>query len=461
MIKLYNSLSKTKEILEQDEVRIYVCGPTVYDDAHLGHARSAIVFDLLRRFLRFLGCKVVFAKNFTDIDDKIINRSKNENIEMNILTQKYIDRYISDMVAVGVDRADIEPRATEYISQMVELVELLLNNGFAYTISNQDIYFDTSKAPNYGYFASQNIDDTQNRVISTDEKRNPKDFVLWKADNSIFGYDTKIGRGRPGWHLECSAMIKSSLAYIDREYQIDIHCGGSDLAFPHHENEIAQSEMAYNQKLSKLWLHNGFVNINNQKMSKSLNNSFFLKDALKIFDGEILRFYLMSIHYRANFNFANDDIISSKKRLDRYYRLKKRVENSDITTPDDSFVENIKSAMSDDMNISMALSIIDNMVSVANEEIDKTPKDKILISKIHSNLEVIKDIFGILRYSSTEYFQLGVDDNTKQEITKAIESRLEAKKSKNYQLADEIRSRLLEIGISLMDTANGTVWEKI
>jgi cysteinyl-tRNA synthetase len=169
----------------------------------------------------------------------------------------------------------------------------------------------------------------------------------------------------------------------------------------------------------------------------------------------------MSIHYRANFNFANDDIISSKKRLDRYYRLKKRVENSDITTPDDSFVENIKSAMSDDMNISMALSIIDNMVSVANEEIDKTPKDKILISKIHSNLEVIKDIFGILRYSSTEYFQLGVDDNTKQEITKAIESRLEAKKSKNYQLADEIRSRLLEIGISLMDTANGTVWEKI
>ncbi|MBD3790166.1 MAG: cysteine--tRNA ligase [Campylobacterales bacterium] len=463
---IYDSVQKTKLPLvpiKEREVSIYVCGPTVYDDAHLGHARSALSFDLLSRTLKALGYKVTLGKNFTDIDDKIIKKVEETGKSMQEITGFYIDRYLEEMAALGVGRADIEPKATQSLEAIEGMIQKLIEKGFAYQTSNGDVYFDTSKDTHYGDISHRvgNEEESQSRVAHTEEKRNSKDFALWKAckENEDICFDTRLGKGRPGWHIECSAMIEKHFCGNDK-YTIDIHGGGADLLFPHHENEAAQSRCATGHELAKYWMHNGFVKIDGEKMSKSLGNSFFLKDALKAYDGEILRYYLNSVHYRNDFNFNEEDLLAAKKRLDKLYRLKKRVTPTTGSVANKEFKKALIDAMSDDLNISVALSLIDQMVAQNNEQLDLDPKNKGLKKEIIANIEFIDDLLGFGGKEPFAYFQIGIDETLKQKIEQLIAQRSEAKKIKDFIRSDAIRDELIAMGISIMDTADGTVWEK-
>ena len=462
---IYDSATKQKKLFEPiipNQASIYVCGPTVYDDAHLGHARSALAFDLLKRVLKANGYEVTLCKNFTDIDDKIINKINQTGQSLQEITTHYIDRYLSEMDALGVARADIEPKATESLQAITDMIQTLIDKGYAYVISNGDVYFDTSKDTHYGEISHKVSDeDTQSRVEHISEKKNPKDFALWKAckgDEDIC-FDTPFSAGRPGWHIECSAMIEANFKG-DGNYSIDIHGGGADLLFPHHENEAAQSRCATGHELAKYWMHNGFVQIDGEKMSKSLGNSFFLKDALKVYDGEVLRYYLNSVHYRNDFNFNEEDLQSAKKRLDKLYRLKKRVTPSKASTPNKEFQKALLEAMSDDLNVSVALSIIDDMVATTNEKLDTNPKDKALKKETLANIEYIDTLLGFGGKEPYRYFQIGVSDELKAKIEDMLTKRAEAKKAKDFTTSDAIRDELISMGISIMDTTDGTVWEK-
>ena len=465
-MKIYDSVKKEKVIFEpikKGEATIYVCGPTVYDDAHLGHARSALSFDLLTRTLRALGYHTTMAKNFTDIDDKIIKKMAKTGMGLKELTQMYIDKYLAEMDALNIKRADIEPKATESIDAIESMISRLLESGCAYQISNGDIYFDTSKDSLYGSISHLNRDEDENisRVCHANEKKDPKDFALWKAcsgeDDVCF--DTSLGEGRPGWHIECSAMIEKHFVG-NGEYTIDIHGGGADLLFPHHENEAAQTRCSTGHEIAKYWMHNGFVQIDGEKMSKSLGNSFFLKDALAVYPGELLRFYLISVHYRNDFNFNEVDLKASKKRLDRLYRLKIRVLPTKASQPNKEFVTSLLEAMADDLNSSKALAVVDNMISEANDILDKEPKNKAIKKEILANIEYIDTLLGVGGSDAYEWFQYGISSEEKQKIEELIEHRNIAKKSKNYKKADEIRDKLTQMGVLLMDTPEGTKWEK-
>lgn len=464
-IFIYDSVKKEK--LEFNSIfpnvaKIYICGPTVYDDSHLGHARSAISFDLLHRVLKINGYEVIMTKNFTDIDDKIIKKMYDSNRTLEDITKQYITAYKADMKALNILDNSIEPKATENLDVMKDMISNLISKDIAYKTSDS-VYFDTSKDSLYGTLSHKTNDENSiARVEENKEKRNSADFALWKfeKENDV-SFDAPFGKGRPGWHIECSAMIEKHLAYKNTPYQIDIHGGGADLLFPHHENEAAQTRCSSNQQLAKYWMHNGFVNINGEKMSKSLGNSFFLKDVLKSYSGEVVRFYLMSTHYRANFNFNEEDLISSKKRLDKLYRLKKRVYGLEGSMVNKTFKEAILNALNDDMNTSIALSIIDEMINTSNDKLDANPKDKNLKKELISNILFIEEILGVGGNDAYSYFQFGIDESTKEKIEDLINKRNEAKISKDFQTADKIRDELSKLDISLMDTANGTVWEKL
>ena len=491
---IYDSLSKKKlpfEPISEGLVRIYACGPTVYDDAHLGHAKSAVSFDLLRRVLQAEGYEVKFARNFTDIDDKILKKMAETGKSLGEITEFYTRRYLQDMSALNVADASISPKATENIAAICELISSLLQKGFAYEIAGDGIYFDTRKDGDYLSLSGKKEDASKNiaRVASNDAKHDEKDFVLWKFDENWF--DSPFGKGRPGWHSECVAMILAHLDSGDPQFCIDIHAGGADLLFPHHENEAAQCRCARHRALSKYWLHNGFVQVNNEKMSKSLGNSFFVGDALKIAPGEALRFYLLSSHYRANFNYSIADLLASKKRLDKIYRLKKRVrdvlapaagqnlassgsqnlslgaapnsklKNSapELPAAEAKFRSEMMEFLSDDLNTSGALAVLDSFVASANEALDRTPKDKALKAQIATNLEFAKQTLGILYEDETEYFRFGVSEQQRAQIEELIKQRAQAKAEKNFASADAIRARLTDMKIEVMDTASGTVWE--
>jgi len=463
---IYDSVTKTKrpfEPIRPNEASIYVCGPTVYDDAHLGHARSALAFDLLRRTLEALGFKVTMGKNFTDIDDKIIKKVEATGKSLQEITDHYIDRYLEEMAALGVQRADIEPKATESLDAITAMIQTLIDKDYAYIISNGDVYFDTSKDAHYGEISHKVHDDDENlsRVAHNSQKRNPKDFALWKAckGEEDICFKTPFSSGRPGWHIECSAMIEAHFEGTD-EYSIDIHGGGADLLFPHHENEAAQSRCATGHELAKYWMHNGFVQIDGEKMSKSLGNSFFLKDALKVYDGEVLRYYLNSVHYRNDFNFNEEDLQTAKKRLDKLYRLKKRVLPGKGSVVNKAFKEKLLEAMADDLNISVALSVIDEMIASANEGLDENPKNKALKKETIANITFIDELLGFGGKEPFSYFQIGVDEALKEKIEALIAQRSEAKKNKDFATSDAIRDELTAMGIAIMDTAEGTVWEK-
>lgn len=464
---IYDSRLRTKVDfvpIKEKRVKIYVCGPTVYDDAHLGHARSAISFDLLHRLFLKKGYEVEFAKNFTDIDDKIIKKVFETGETLEEITTTYMKRYNDEMDALHVLSPTLTPKATENLESMYRLIETLIEKGVAYQTTNGDVYFDVTKDSRYGTLSGHQEEETQSRVceIQKELKKNEKDFALWKScKKEDICFESPFGKGRPGWHLECSAMIKEHLAYEEGAYQIDIHCGGADLFFPHHENEEAQSSCAYENHLAKYWMHNGFVQINNEKMSKSLGNSFFIKESLKHFDGEVLRFYLMSIHYRAGFNYGEEDLLTAKKRLDKLYRLKKRIYGQAKSTQEKPFEMSLLEAMEDDLNISKALSHIDAFVQRANESLDQNPKNKALKQQILSNILFIEELLGFGGQDAYAYFQHGVDPALKTRIETLIESRNSAKASKNYAEADKIREEILTLGVQLQDTPQGTLWEKV
>ncbi|MDO5046573.1 cysteine--tRNA ligase [Campylobacter sp.] len=461
-MQIFDSVKKEKvkfEPIDEGVVRIYVCGPTVYDDSHLGHAKSAISFDLLRRVFIELGYEVKFVKNFTDIDDKILKKMSETGKSLEEITSYYIKSYKDDMCALNVLEADIEPKATQTLEEMIEYIRNLLLGGFAYEIAGDGIYFDTSKDSEYLSLSGKS-ESSENiaRVESSELKRNEKDFVLWKFDEAW--YASPFGAGRPGWHTECVAMIKKHLS-SGSEYEIDIHAGGIDLLFPHHENEAAQCRCGERKTLAKYWMHNGFIKVNDEKMSKSLGNSFFVKAALKENLGEALRFYLLSSHYRAHFNYSDEDLAASKKRLDKIYRLKKRIGEANLGEENKEFRAELLDALEDDLNTSKALAVVDEFVKVANEKLDQNPKDKAYKGEILANLRLVARVFGILQVDVYEYFQFGVSDEQKARINELISQRNEAKAAKDYAKADAIREELLSMQIAIMDTASGTMWEKL
>lgn len=460
---LYDSVQKTKckfEPLIEGKVSLYVCGPTVYDDAHLGHAKSALAFDLLRRVLEANGYQVTFARNITDIDDKIINKATELGVAPSQIASRYTDAYTRDMSAIGVRPPTLEPKATESIDAMVTMIQKLLDKKHAYTINNGDIYFDTASDKNYLSLSNRQSSENISRVEKVSEKKNDADFALWKAvhDDTI-SFDSPFGPGRPGWHLECSAMIDKYFPTQEMSYAIDIHGGGADLLFPHHENEAAQTRCATNHELARYWMHNGFINVDGEKMSKSLGNSFFLKDALKAYHGEVLRFYLLSTHYRGDFNFNEEDLIASKKRLDRLYRLKKRIFGLTAEVIDTEFKTALLEVLSDDLNVSKAYALIDELISHANDALDANAKDKMYRQKLISSLTFIETVLGFGSQNPYEYFQFGLDEATKAKINDLIEKRSQAKALKDFATSDTIRDELASMKVSIMDTANGTFWE--
>ncbi|MDD4856427.1 MAG: cysteine--tRNA ligase [Sulfuricurvum sp.] len=460
---LYDSVKKTKlefKPLIEGKVSLYVCGPTVYDNAHLGHAKSALVFDLLRRVLEADGYEVTYARNITDIDDKIINKARELNLNTTEIAARYTAAYTQDMNAIGVRPPTLEPKATESIDAMSEMIQKLLTKNHAYIISNGDIYFDTASDKSYLSLSNRQSNETISRVEKVSEKRCEADFALWKAvhDDSV-AFDSPLGRGRPGWHLECSAMIERYLFSGEGKYAIDIHGGGADLLFPHHENEAAQTRCSSDHELAAYWMHNGFVTIDGEKMSKSLGNSFFLKDALKEYDGEVLRFYLLSTHYRGDFNFNEEDLIVSKKRLDRLYRLKKRLFGLDAPQIKTDFSTALIEVLSDDLNVSKAYALIDELIATANDALDANPKDKAYRQTLLSSLSTIQTVLGFGGQNPFEYFQFGLDETAKITINTLIEQRSIAKQAKDFAASDALRGQLTTLGVSIMDTASGTFWE--
>ncbi|MCR6572011.1 cysteine--tRNA ligase [Campylobacter insulaenigrae] len=456
---LFDSVLKKKCTFisrEEKKVNLYLCGPTVYDDAHLGHARSSVCFDLLRRVLMANNYEVIFTRNYTDIDDKILKKMKEENQSLEYITNFYIKRYEDDMRALNILEPTHKPKATEYIQEMIEYIQILLDTNFAYKL-NDGIYFDTSKDKKYFCISNRNLDDTQSRLEDNIIKKNPSDFVLWKFDDEF--YTANFGNGRPGWHTECVVMIESIY-----KNKLDIHAGGMDLLFPHHENEACQCRCKNNYELANFWLHNGFVQINGEKMSKSLGNSFFLKDSLKIFCAEAIRFYLLSSHYRANFNYSLEDLKVAKKRLDKFYRLKKRLNLNAFKDKkpkiESQIAKEILTALNDDLNSSKALALLDEFINECNNKLDQNSKDKFYKNSLNEAIEEISFIFGIGKIDTIKYFQFGVNETQSRYIEEQIKLRDMAKKEKNYALADQIRDKLSQENIVLMDTANGVIWEK-
>lgn len=460
---IYDSIQKTKLRFEpqvEGKVSLYVCGPTVYDDAHLGHAKSALVFDLLRRVLEAEGYEVTFARNITDIDDKIINKAIESGLSTAEIAERYTQAYHRDMASIGVRPPTLEPKATESIGAMSAMIQKLLDTGHAYRIANGDIYFDTQSDGGYLSLSNRQSSENVSRVEKVSEKRHEADFALWKAVNDGgVAFDSPFGPGRPGWHLECSAMIESYLAREGTPYAIDIHGGGADLLFPHHENEAAQTRCATNRELARYWMHNGFVTIGGEKMSKSLGNSFFLKDALRAYNGEVIRFYLLSTHYRGDFNFNEEDLIAAKKRLDRLYRLKKRLFGMSGAASNAAFKSALLEALGDDLNVSKAYALIDELIAAANEKLDTDPKDKAYRQNLLGSLAVIEEVMGFGAQNPYEYFQFGLDEATKAKIDALIERRGEAKKIKDFTASDAIRDELVAMGVMIMDTPSGTFWE--
>lgn len=469
-------------------VTMYLCGPTVYDEAHLGHAKSSVSFDLLVRVLKASGKQVVWARNYTDIDDKILAKMQQSGKSLEEITSFYIARYEEQMRALNVSEPTFKPLATQYVSAMVGLIERLVSRGAAYILQD-GVYFSVGSDTGYLTLSGRDANaQNQARVASAEGKRDERDFVLWKFDEEWF--ESPWGRGRPGWHTECVAMIESLFSNSNltkffeqneaanlskpnltagcgeglagEKFLLDIHAGGADLLFPHHENEASQCRQAFCCELAKYWLHNGFVQVDGEKMSKSLKNYFLIQDALKIAPAEALRFYLLSVHYRANFNYNEEDLLASKKRLDKIYRLKKRLsQTAGEGKRDERLCAEILAFLQDDLNVSAALSLVDLFISNTNAALDANPKDKAAKLQAAATLRWIEELFGVGLADENEWFCFGVDEAFRAEISRLILQRSEAKKAKDYAKADEIRKALLERKIALMDTPNGVVWEKI
>ena len=462
-MKLYNTLTRKKEEfvpVEEGKVRMYVCGPTVYNYIHIGNARPMIVFDTVRRYFEYKGYDVNYVSNFTDVDDKIIKKANEEGVDASVISERYIVEAKKDMDALNVKEATTHPKATEEIDGMIEMIETLIEKGYAYA-KNGTVFYRTRKFEGYGKLSKKNIDDLTAgiRIAVDDEKEDPMDFVLWKPKKEGEpSWSSPWGEGRPGWHIECSVMSKK---YLGEE--IDIHAGGEDLIFPHHENEIAQSEAANGKPFAKYWLHNGFLNIDNVKMSKSLGNFFTVREISEKYDLQVLRFFMLSAHYRSPLNFSADLMAASKNGLDRILTAVNRLdemqgqdrpltdEEKAVLVQVDELVKKFEDSMEDDFNTADAVSAIFELVKLANINVTGE-SSKELVKTVLATIKKLCDVLGII----TEHEEELLDAD----IEKLIEERHAARKAKNFARADEIRDLLAAQGILLKDTREGVNWSR-
>ncbi len=485
-IRIYNTLTGKKERFEPIEpgrVSMYVCGPTVYDACHIGHARSVVVFDVIVRYFRAKGFDVVYVRNFTDVDDKIINRANQLGIDFMEVAEKYIKEFHEDMDALNVKRADFEPRATEHIDQIIKIIEKLIKKGIAYQIDG-DVYYAVEMFAEYGKLSGRKLEDMEAgaRVNIDKRKRNPFDFALWKSAKPEEPFwESPWGRGRPGWHIECSAM---SGKYLGETF--DIHGGGKDLIFPHHENEIAQSEGANEKPFAMYWIHNGFVNINQEKMSKSLGNFMMIKDVIKSYHPEVVRLFLLSNHYRSPIDFTDKAMDEAGSGLDKIYALLDRVDEKAESTQcrtkhqtgkSGKLWERFCEAMDDDFNTARGIGILFEGVRHINRMLDEndpagkmvadngSPDIKKTVYAESSDILKIGNILGILALSPKAYFETKRSKSLEKGsidpvvIEKIVDQRMEARKAKDWAKADEIRKQLEEMNIIIEDRPEGTVWK--
>lgn len=469
MIKIYNTLTRTKEEfkpIEEGKVRMYVCGPTVYNYIHIGNARPMIVFDTVRRYFLYKGYQVNYVSNFTDVDDKIIKESIEEEKSAQEVAEFYIAECKKDMEAMNIMPATKNPRATEEIGGMIDMIQTLIDKGDAYVVSDGTVYYKTRSFPGYGKLSHKNIDDLEGGhrdiKVTGDEKQDPLDFVLWKPrKEGEPSWPSPWCDGRPGWHIECSVMSKRYLGDT-----IDIHAGGEDLIFPHHENEIAQSEAANGVPFAHYWMHNGFLNIDNRKMSKSLGNFLLVREILKRYNADVLRFFMLSAQYRSPLNYSEDLMESAKSGLERIRtagdRLKDLIakanqmemseEEDELLDTTKEYVNEFEEAMDDDFNTADAIAAIFDLVKFANTKLDEESSGGILMAVF----EKIEKLMGVLGLEFT------VDrDEIDPQIQELIDKRQQARKEKNFALADQIRDELLSQGIELLDTREGVKWKRV
>ena len=471
-MKVYNTLTRKKEEfvpLEDNKVKMYVCGPTVYNLIHIGNARPMICFDTVRRYLEYKGYDVNYVSNFTDVDDKIIKKANEEGVSAEEISTRYIAECKKDMAGMNIKPATTHPLATQEIPGMIDMIQTLIDRGYAYE-KNGTVYYRTRKFEGYGKLSKKNIDELeaghrddahQLKVSGEDEKEDPLDFVLWKPKKEGEPYwESPWCDGRPGWHIECSVMSKKYLAD-----EIDIHAGGEDLIFPHHENEIAQSEAANGVPFAKYWMHNGFLNINNQKMSKSLGNFFTVRDIAEKYDLQVLRFFMLSAHYRSPLNFSADLMEAAKNGLDRIVtaagNLKHLEDASTVTAMTDeekatfeaseSYVKKFEAAMDDDANTADAVSAVFELVKFINTNAT-SENSKVYLDLLYDRLHTLCDVLGIILTQKEE--------NLDADIEALIRERQDARKAKNFARADEIRDQLLQMGIVLEDTREGVKWKR-
>jgi cysteinyl-tRNA synthetase len=462
-IQLYNTLTRKKEAfvpLEAGKVKMYVCGPTVYNYIHIGNARPAIVFDTVRRYFEFSGYHVQFVSNFTDVDDKLIRAAKQLGEEVPVIAERFINAYYEDVSALGCKKADVHPRVLENMDIIIDFIAKLIEKGFAYE-SEGDVYFRTRKFNGYGKLSHQSIDDLQigARIEVGTKKSDDLDFALWKAakEGEIF-WESPWGLGRPGWHIECSAMAKKYLGET-----IDIHAGGQDLTFPHHENEIAQSEALSGKLFSRYWMHNGYINIDNEKMSKSLGNFVLVHEIIKKHNPQVLRFFMLSVHYRNPINYNEELLESTKAAYERlttsYQNLKHRKEASTgLTTNNQEWLERISDArvqfimaMDDDFNTAKAISVLFDLSKLANYYL---LEKNTAVEVIDAFTKKFEELFRVLGLT------LEPEEMVDEEIDALIEKRIQARKDRNFQLSDQIRDQLKEMKIILEDTQQGTRWKR-
>ena len=466
-MKFYNTLTRQKEefvTVEPGKVKMYACGPTVYNYFHIGNARTFITFDALRNYLQYRGYEVTFVQNFTDVDDKIIQQALKENLSPKEVSEKYIDAYFKDAESLGILKADVHPRVTETITEIVEFVQALMEKGFAYELAG-DVYFDVEAYPNYGALSKQSLEELKSgaRIEVNEAKKNPLDFALWKtAKPGEPNWDSPWGKGRPGWHIECSAMARKYLGET-----IDIHGGGGDLVFPHHENEVAQSQALTGKPFARYWIHVGYLNVDNRKMSKSLNNFFTPREIAEEFDLEVVRFFMLSAHYRNPINFSREGMEASKKGLERMYtalenwRYYRDKTEYDTVEGDEARMMEIEShrtrfaeAMDDDFNTANGMAVIFELVKAVNDMIVQKPGKSVLEKAVHLLLE-LSGVLGLLSKGKENKNDLD------EEIEALIQERQLARKEKNYARADEIRDELTDKGIVLEDTPEGIKWKRV
>ena len=463
-MKIFNTLSRSKEDfvpVDPNEVKIYACGPTVYNYIHIGNARPLCVFDVLRRYMEYRGYNVKFVQNFTDVDDKIIKRANEENSTFEEISKKYIDEFWIDAHGLNFKDATVHPKATENIDEIIEIIKSLEKKGYAYAVDG-DVYYRTSKFKGYGKLSHQPIDDLQSgaRIAVGEKKEDPLDFALWKAAKEGEPYwDSPWGKGRPGWHIECSAMNKRYLGNT-----IDIHCGGQDLIFPHHENEIAQSEAANDAMFSKYWMHNGYINVDNVKMSKSLGNFKTVREIADVYGYEVIRYFLISSHYRSPINYNLEIIEQCKSALERLYNCRESldfaVKNASADIPDDEEIiklidsrkEQFITAMDDDLNTADGIAAIFDLVSDINTKIINKDVSKNVCTAAADMFDELTGVLGLVYNRKS--------NSLDEEIEKLIEERQQARANKDWATADRIRDELKTQGITLKDTPQGVIWIK-